>query len=275
MRDVLNHVTGGATMFGLCVRDGEVSDEKLGELMTGDNLGADFKASFHQATDDAEESFAIPGAMDRIVKLPFGEMPAGIAVNIAIFDVATHAWDLAKATGQSTDLDPEVVGVAYQVAQNMLSDDLRNAGMFGPAVAVADDAPVADRLAGSPGARPSQVSVERYELASERLGDRGIGDCAGDGVHALRQLDVGRGRAGHPLGGQRDRVRQRRVRERVRGGVRHRRGDVADRVVQHAVDLVDGLRRARSRGCPRRSRPGRSRSRRSPNPAASTRPSRR
>jgi uncharacterized protein (TIGR03086 family) len=154
VRDVLNHVTGGATMFGLCVRDGEVPDEKLGELMMGDNLGSDFKASFHRATDDAEEAFAIPGAMDRIVKLPFGEMPAGVAVNIAIFDVATHAWDLAKATGQSTDLDPEVIGVAYQVAQNMLSDDLRNAGLFAQPVAVADDAPAADRLAALAGRAP-------------------------------------------------------------------------------------------------------------------------
>ena len=154
MRDVLNHVTGGATMFGLCVRDGAVPDEKLGELMTGDNLGTDYKASFHRATDDAEESFAIPGAMDRIVKLPFGEMPAGVALNIAIFDVATHAWDLAKATGQSTDLDPEVCGVAYEVAQNMLSDDLRNAGLFAQQVAVADDAPIADRLAALAGRTP-------------------------------------------------------------------------------------------------------------------------
>ena len=122
--------------------------------MTGDNLGTDFKASFHRATDDAEASFAIPGAMDRIVKLPFGEMPAGVALNIAIFDVATHAWDLAKATGQSTDLDPEVSTIAYQVAQNMLNDDLRNSGMFGPEVAVADDAPMADRLAAFAGRTP-------------------------------------------------------------------------------------------------------------------------
>jgi uncharacterized protein (TIGR03086 family) len=154
VRDVLNHVTGGATMFGLCVRDGEVPDEKLGALLTGDNLGADFKASYHRASEDAEEAFAIPGAMDRIVKLPFGEMPAGVALNIAIFDVATHAWDLAKATGQGTDLDPEISTVAYQVAKNMLSDDLRNAGLFGPEVAVAESAPVADRLAGFAGRTP-------------------------------------------------------------------------------------------------------------------------
>ena len=146
VRDVLNHITGGATMFGLCVRDGAVPDEKLGELMAGDNLGDDYKGSFHRATADAEESFAIPGAMDKIVKLPFGEMPAGMALNIAIFDVTTHAWDLAKATGQSTDLDPETVTVAYQVAQTMLSDDWRDAGMFGQ--------PVADRLAGLAGRTP-------------------------------------------------------------------------------------------------------------------------
>jgi uncharacterized protein (TIGR03086 family) len=154
VRDILNHVTGGATMFGLCVRDGAVPDEKLGELMTGDNLGTDFKGSFHRAIDDAEESFAIPGAMDRVVTLPFGEMPAGAALNFAIFDVATHAWDLAKATGQSTDLDPETSGIAYEVAQNMLNDDLRNSGLFGPAVVVADDAPAADRLAGLAGRTP-------------------------------------------------------------------------------------------------------------------------
>ena len=43
VRDVLNHITGGAEMFALCVRDGSVPDEKLGELMTGDNLGNDYK----------------------------------------------------------------------------------------------------------------------------------------------------------------------------------------------------------------------------------------
>jgi uncharacterized protein (TIGR03086 family) len=147
VRDVLNHIVAGAEMFALCVRDGSVPDEKLGEIMTTDRLGDDYKASFHHAADEANEVFAIPGAMNRIVKLPFGEMPAGMALDIAIFDVTTHAWDLAKATGQSTDLDPEVADVAYQVAQTMLNDDLRNAGMFGPEVVAPDDAPTADRLA--------------------------------------------------------------------------------------------------------------------------------
>ncbi len=154
VRDVLNHITGGAEVFARCVRDGSVPDDELGELMTGDRLGDDYKGAFHRAADAANESFAIPGAMDRIVKMPFGEMPAGMAIDIAIFDVTTHAWDLAKATGQSTDLDPDVADVAYRVAQTMLNDDLRSLGIFGPAVEVAGDAPAADRLAALAGRTP-------------------------------------------------------------------------------------------------------------------------
>ena len=36
----------------------------------------------------------------------------------------------------------------------MLSDDLRNAGLFAQPVAIADDAPVADRLAALAGRTP-------------------------------------------------------------------------------------------------------------------------
>ena len=98
--------------------------------------------------------FSTPGAMDRIVTLPFGEMPARMAVDIAIFDVTTHAWDLARATGQSTDLDPEVAGAALRAARAMLSDDLRATGRFGAEVSVPDDAPVADQLAAFTGRTP-------------------------------------------------------------------------------------------------------------------------
>jgi uncharacterized protein (TIGR03086 family) len=154
VRDVLNHLTAGAQMFGISVRDGSIPDDKLGQLLTGDNLGTDYKGSFNRAMADAEAAFGAPGAMERIVQLPFGEMPASMAVNLAIFDVTTHAWDLAKATGQSTDLDPEVAAIAFQVAQGMLSDDMRATGQFGPAVPVPDDAPMADRLAALAGRTP-------------------------------------------------------------------------------------------------------------------------
>ena len=87
--------------------------------------------------------------------LPFGEMPAGWSrSNIAIFDVTTHTWDLATATGQSTAFDPEVLEAAWELAPLMLTDDYRAAGMYGPVVDVADDAPLQDKLAAFTGRTP-------------------------------------------------------------------------------------------------------------------------
>ncbi len=41
VRDVINHITGGATMFAISAEQGSVPDEELGRLMGGDNLGDD------------------------------------------------------------------------------------------------------------------------------------------------------------------------------------------------------------------------------------------
>ena len=88
-----------------------------------------------------------------MVTLPFGEMPAGVAINIAIFDVATHTWDLAKGSGQTMELDPEVLAAAYELAQAMIPD-MRAGGMVGEEVVVSVDAPMEDRLAGLAGRTP-------------------------------------------------------------------------------------------------------------------------
>src|SRR5438046_7282402 len=86
VRAVINHITGGAMMFAECVELGSVPDSRLGELMGGDNLGDDFKGKYRAASDRARATFAMPGALDKTVKLPLGEMPAGVDLNIAIMD---------------------------------------------------------------------------------------------------------------------------------------------------------------------------------------------
>ena len=39
VRGVLNHVTGGADMFAICVNEGSIADDRLMQLVGGDNLG--------------------------------------------------------------------------------------------------------------------------------------------------------------------------------------------------------------------------------------------
>ena len=145
VRDLLNHITGGATMFAIAAEQGSVPDEMFGQLVSGDNLGNDYRGSFKAAAQRAVAAFDIPGAMEKMVKLPFGEMPGGVALSIAVFDVSTHATDLSKATGQPAP-PQELLETALGVGRQMIGPDLRVPGLFNAEQPIAESAPVADRL---------------------------------------------------------------------------------------------------------------------------------
>ena len=99
VRGVLNHVTGGSIMFAECVENGSISDEEFGRLTSTDLVGDQPSAVFGAAADRALAAFGQPGALERMVTLPFGTMPAGVAANIAVFDLTVHALDLARRDG--------------------------------------------------------------------------------------------------------------------------------------------------------------------------------
>lgn len=145
VKDLINHMVTGATMFAISAEQGSIPDAVLGELMSSDNVGDDPQGAWGTAAKRAMAAFEAPGAMEKIVKLPFGEMPAGIALNIAIFDVATHSVDLARATGQHVT-DTEMLEGALVIAQQMMNPGLRAPGIFGDEQPCASDAPVDDRL---------------------------------------------------------------------------------------------------------------------------------
>src|SRR5947208_11997739 len=69
VRDVLNHITGGATYFARVAEGESVPDEELPQLLGGggDNLGDDYKSAFNTAADRAMAAFSQPGALERVV----------------------------------------------------------------------------------------------------------------------------------------------------------------------------------------------------------------
>ena len=145
VKDLINHMVTGATMFAISAEQGSVPDDVLGKLMAADNVGDDPKGAWDTAAKRAMAAFAAPGVMEKMVKLPFGEMPAGVALNIAIFDVATHSVDLACATGQSVS-DTDLLEGALAIGQQMVGPELRQPGIFDGEQAIGADAPVSDRL---------------------------------------------------------------------------------------------------------------------------------
>jgi uncharacterized protein (TIGR03086 family) len=61
-------------------------------------------------------------------------------------EIAVHTWDVARATGQSPDLDPDVAERGLALMSAMLTPENRGHA-FGPPVTAPEDAPVYDRLA--------------------------------------------------------------------------------------------------------------------------------
>jgi uncharacterized protein (TIGR03086 family) len=144
VRDVVNHITGGATMFAISAEQGSVPEDVVGQLMGGDNIGNDFKAAWATASNRAMSAF--DGLdLSKLVALPFGEMPAGVALNIAVFDVATHATDIAESTGQ-TIADTELLEAALAMGKQMIGPELRMPGVFDDEQPCPADAPVTQRL---------------------------------------------------------------------------------------------------------------------------------
>jgi uncharacterized protein (TIGR03086 family) len=83
-------------------------------------------------------------------------MPATAFVMMASADQFVHGWDLARATGQPTDLDPELASQFLAFYREAIADEFRGpdpAAPFGPQVATHSTG-VVDQLAAITGRVP-------------------------------------------------------------------------------------------------------------------------
>ena len=129
-----------------------------------DVIGADWTGAYRRAADELVAAWQREGVLERTIKLPFGEVPATWSVKQQIADFVVHGWDIAKATGQSTDLDPEIGRLALDWARENLQPEFRgdeaSGRAFGAEVPVPHDAPLHDRLAGFFGRNPGWQDVD-------------------------------------------------------------------------------------------------------------------
>lgn len=142
VRDLLNHIVGGAHFFGFATDGGAPPQAQDYDWCTGDVI-----AAFDEGASRAVAAFDAPGAQEKILTLPFGEYAGAAFMALATSDTFTHGWDLAKATGQSTDLDPELA--EQLLAAGGIPDQFRGPEPmpFGVAQEASADATAADRYA--------------------------------------------------------------------------------------------------------------------------------
>ncbi len=122
VRGVLEHMIGGAAMFAAAYRGTTPAEPD-----TSDPL-----AAFGPALSDLAAAITAPGALDRTVAAPFGDVPGETFARFVVLDGLVHGWDLATATGQGYDPPDALVDEADTFAHEAL-DHLRDGVTFATA----------------------------------------------------------------------------------------------------------------------------------------------
>ncbi len=159
VRQVMNHVIGGAEVLAGSL-EGNIP-EGVGGVSPNSSYSDEVEIS-RLARAYADESVRIlnaarqPGAMESTT--PGGMMTVPQFLIAMAADHIIHGWDLARATGQDDTLDGDVVEAAYAMMTASETagfvDMGRQMGFVGPAVSVAEDARLQDKLVAHMGRQP-------------------------------------------------------------------------------------------------------------------------
>jgi len=88
--------------------------------------------AFHRAMDALLVAVQSPGALDRTIETPAGEMPGAVFAKLVAFDGIVHGWDLATSTGQAWDPPEALVAELDTFARGAIASDMRSDAGFGP-----------------------------------------------------------------------------------------------------------------------------------------------
>jgi uncharacterized protein (TIGR03086 family) len=150
VRTLLNHLIAGNHRFEAVAR-GERAENlpAMGDFIDQDALGP-----YRESADALAKAWSDPAALERTAHLPFGDVPGLVALGVHTVETVTHGWDLAKATGQPTEIDPELCAVAWEFAQGV-DDGMRGPnGRFAPAITPPPGATATDTLMAWLGRQP-------------------------------------------------------------------------------------------------------------------------
>jgi uncharacterized protein (TIGR03086 family) len=142
VRQILEHMIGGNRRIA-------GNPPVAGEDVIGEDLSAAYAAS----AAGAAATFEAAGGHDRMFSLSFGEVPGRVAVLARSTDQLAHAWDLANATGMSTDLAPQMYSTGLELLQLRFATIGRNPATYADETRPRDGATAADRFAAFAGRR--------------------------------------------------------------------------------------------------------------------------
>jgi len=141
--ELINHIVGAQHFFIA----GMQGTPPVGA--DSDYSSGDYVAAFDEICKENVAAFSADGVLEKMISMPFGDMPGAAVMGLATTDTFQHGWDLAQATGQPTDLAPELAAGLLERSRKMIQDGFRGpeGAPFGAEQSAPEGASNADRLA--------------------------------------------------------------------------------------------------------------------------------
>jgi uncharacterized protein (TIGR03086 family) len=148
--DLLDHINGLSVAFTMAALKTPLEGTGSGDAA---RLPEDFRESIPARLTELAQAWRSPSAWEGMTAAGGVDLPGEVAAAVALDEIVLHGWDLARATGQDFDVDPDLLQVVYGFVSSIGPDD-RDGSLFGAAVEVGPDAPLLDRVVGLSGRNP-------------------------------------------------------------------------------------------------------------------------
>ncbi|MFE2943501.1 TIGR03086 family metal-binding protein [Streptomyces sp. NPDC059255] len=143
VRQLVDHLVAGQQTFA----DVMGAEAPLPAL-DADTAPEELRRTFRTSAATLVAAFEAPGALERAVRAPVGEVPGAVALHLQTIEHLVHGWDLARAIGQKALFDDATVERETEFARGLLAQLPSGPGApFAPSRTAPEDAPALDRLA--------------------------------------------------------------------------------------------------------------------------------
>jgi uncharacterized protein (TIGR03086 family) len=147
VRRVVGHLVGMNRVFTAMLAD---QPPPRGDRDVPDD---ELEQAYQESSAALLVAFSERGVLARTYRSPLGPATGAERLQIRLYDLLAHGWDISRAIGQLAQLPDDAAERALAFAQVQLTDDERP-GRFAPVEIAPTQAPPLDRLAAFLGRRP-------------------------------------------------------------------------------------------------------------------------
>jgi uncharacterized protein (TIGR03086 family) len=138
--DLVRHLVVGNSRFATAV------DGKDRPAIEAGATDADMASAYRDSGAALIEAFSQPGALQRSVNIPIGQVPGIVALHLRVTEILVHGWDAATAIRYPAEFPDDIAEAELIFSRGKLGDIPPGRTPFAPPQPVDDGAPAIQRL---------------------------------------------------------------------------------------------------------------------------------